>query len=124
MVVHQGFFSFFNCSLRFLLKVTICQALLKIKHGAQHMFVLRSSSILHLAFQSAIRSLLSFEVVLCHSCQFLSCFMIHKLSGMRYLNPSFSSLDLSWVRFHLKPILRMVSIVVLINDPIFSFLSR
>ena len=35
------------------LEVMICQAILKNKHGAQHMFVLRSSSILHLAFRSA-----------------------------------------------------------------------
>ena len=47
-------------------------------------FVLRSSSILHLASQSAILSTLSFEVVLCHSWQFPSCFMIHMLSRMRY----------------------------------------
>ena len=49
------------------LEVMIRQAILQNKHGAQHMFVLRSSSILHLAFQSAILSTLSFEVVLCHS---------------------------------------------------------
>ena len=36
------------------------------------------------AFRSAILSILSSEVVLCHSWQFPSCFMIHKLSGMRY----------------------------------------
>ena len=44
----------------------------------------RCSSILHLAFQSAIPSTLSFEMVLCHSWQFPSCFMIHMLSRMRY----------------------------------------
>ena len=49
------------------LGVKIRQPILQNKHGAQHMFVLRSSSILHLAFRSAIISLLSFEVVLCHS---------------------------------------------------------
>ena len=47
-------------------------------------FVLRRSSILHLALQSAILSTLSFQVVLCHSWQFPSCFMIHILSRMRY----------------------------------------
>ena len=66
-------------------------------------FVLRSSSILHLAFQIAILSILSLAVVLCHFGQFLSCFMIRKVSGMSYLNPSFSSLELSWYKFHLKP---------------------
>ena len=39
-----------------------------------------------------------------------SCFMGDKLSGMRYLNPSISSLELSWVIFHLKPSLRIVAI--------------
>ena len=39
-----------------------------------------------------------------------SCFMIQKLSGMRYLNPSTSSLELSWVIFHLKLSLRIVAI--------------
>ena len=34
MVVRQGFFSFFNISL----EVMICRAILKIKHGVQHMF--------------------------------------------------------------------------------------
>ena len=41
---------------------------------------------------------------------FPSCFMIQKLSGMRYLNPSISSLDLSLVIFHLKLSLRTVAI--------------
>ena len=56
MVVHQGFNSFSKCS------QDSCW---------------KSSNILLPAFQSAIRSTLSFEVVLCHSWQFPSCFMIH-----------------------------------------------
>ena len=47
-------------------------------------FVLRSSSILHLAFQSAILPTLSFEAVLFILDNFPSCFMIHKFSRMRY----------------------------------------
>ena len=43
---------------------------LKINMVFNTCFVLWSSSILHLAFRSAILSLLSFEVVLCHSWQF------------------------------------------------------
>ena len=78
----------------------------------------RSSSILDLAFWSAVFSILSFEVALCHSWQFPSRFMIYKFPGMRYLNPSFSSLELSWYRFHLKPSIGNVSIMVLIYDPI------
>ena len=39
-----------------------------------------------------------------------SCFMIHMLSRMRYLNSSTSSLELSCVMFHLKPSLRIVAI--------------
>ena len=38
------------------------------------------------------------------------------------LNPSISSLELSWVIFHLKPSLRIVAIMVLINDPSSSFI--
>ena len=49
------------------LEVMTRQAILKSKHGAQHMFFLRRSSILLLAFRSAIPSTLSFEVVLYHS---------------------------------------------------------
>ena len=70
MVVHQGFFSFFNCSSRFLLKLRSAKLYSKINMVLNTCFVLRSSSILHLAFQSAILSTLSFQVVLYHSWQF------------------------------------------------------
>ena len=65
---------------------------------------------------------------------FPSCFMIHRFSRVTYLNPSFSlcsrhlfnqltsSLDLSWVIFHLKLSLRILLIMVLINDPSSSFI--
>ena len=66
MVVHQGFFSFFNCSSRFVLNLWSAKLYSKINMVLNTCFVLRSSSILHLAFQSAILSALSFEVVLCH----------------------------------------------------------
>ena len=84
MVVRQGFLSFFICSSRFLLKLWSAKLYSKINMLLNACFVLRSSSILHLAFWSAIISILSFEVVLCHSWQFISCFMIHMLSRMRY----------------------------------------
>ena len=90
MVVRQGFFSFFNCSSRFLSKLWSAKLYSKINMVFNTCFVLRSSSILLLAFRSAIRSTLSFEVVLCHSWQFPSWFMIHKFSRVTYLNPSFS----------------------------------
>ena len=64
MVVHQGFFSFFNCSSRFLLKLWPAKLYSKINLVFNTCFVLRRSSILHLAFRSAILSILSFEVVL------------------------------------------------------------
>ena len=67
MVVRQGFFSFFHCSSRFLLKLRSTKLYSKINMVFNTCFVLRSSSILHLAFRSAILSILSFEVVLCHS---------------------------------------------------------
>ena len=76
MVVRQGFFSFFNCSSRFLLKLWSAKLYSKINMVLNTCFVLRSSSILHLAFQSAILSTLSFEVVLCHSWQFPSMFHV------------------------------------------------
>ena len=67
MMVRQGFFSFFNCSSRFLSKLWPAKLYSKINMVLNTCFVLGSSSILHLAFRSAIRSTLSFEVVLCHS---------------------------------------------------------
>ena len=70
MMVRQGFFSFFNCSSRFLLKLRSTKLYSKINMVLNTCFVLRSSSILHLAFRSAILSTLAFEVVLYHSCQF------------------------------------------------------
>ena len=70
MVLRQGFFSFFNCSSRILSELRSAKPYCKINMVLNTCFVLRRSSILHLAFQSAIRSTLSFEVVLCHSLQF------------------------------------------------------
>ena len=67
MGVGQGFFSFFNCSSRFLSKLWFAKLHSKINMVLNTCFVLRSSSILHLAFRSAILSTLSFEVVLCYS---------------------------------------------------------
>ena len=84
MVVHQGFFSFFNYTSRFLSKLRSTKLYSKINMVFSTCLILRSSSILLLAFQRAILSTLSFEMVLCHSWQFPSCFMIHMLSRMRY----------------------------------------
>ena len=70
MMVHQGFFSFFNCSSRFLSRWWSAKLYSKLNMVLNTCFVLRRSSILLLAFRSAIRSTLSFEVVLCHSWQF------------------------------------------------------
>ena len=95
MVVRQGFLSFFNCFSRFLSELWSVKLYSKINMVLNTYFVLWSSSILHLAFRSAILSLLSFEMVLCHSWLFSSCFMIPKLSRMRYLNPSYFSSSMS-----------------------------
>ena len=70
MVAHQASLSFFNCSSRFLLKLRSAKLYSKINMVLNTCFVLRSSSILHLAFPSSILSALSFKVVLCHSLQF------------------------------------------------------
>ena len=75
MVIHQGFLSFFNCSSRFLSKLWSAKLYSKINMVPNTCFVLMRSSILLLAFRSAIRSTLSFEVVLYHSWQFS--FMFH-----------------------------------------------
>ena len=66
MVVRQGFFSFFNCSSRLLSRWWSAKLYSKLNMVLNTCFVLRSSSILHLAFRSAILSTLSFEMVLCH----------------------------------------------------------
>ena len=49
MMVRQGFFSFFNCSSRFLLKLRSAKLFSKINMVLNTCFFLRSSSILHLA---------------------------------------------------------------------------
>ena len=88
----------------------ICQAILKnLNKLLNTCFVLRSSSILHLAFRSAILSTLFLRWCYAILDNFHSCFMIHKLARMRYLNPSICLLELSWYRFHLKPSIRNVA---------------
>ena len=116
MVVHQGFLSFSKCSI-------------KILFGGAHIFF-----ILHSDVQSLLPYLLRSCYVILDNLSL--CFMIHILSGMRYFKPSFSLrswdlfnwaislLELSWVIFHLKPSLRNVAIVVLINNPSFLLFSR
>ena len=101
MVVRQGFFSFFSCSSRFLSKLRSAKLYSKINRVFNTCFVLRSLSILHIAFRSAILSLLSFEVVLCHFHNFLSCFMIHMLSRMRYFKST--NLFVGVILCHVSP---------------------
>ena len=90
MVVHQGFFSFFNCSSRFLSKLWPAKLYSKINMVPNTCFVLRSSSILHLA--SEVQFFLPYLLRWCYVIldNFPSCFMIHKFSRLTYLNPSFS----------------------------------
>ena len=92
-VLHDG-----SSRIYFLLEVFI-EILFK---GAQTFFIL------HPEVQFFLPYLLRWCYVILDN--FPSCFMIHKLSRMRYLNPSISSLELSWVIFHLKPSLRIVAI--------------
>ena len=84
MVVRQGFLSSFNCSSRFLSKLRSAKLYSKINMVLNTCFVLRSSSILHLAFQSAIPSTLSSRWHYIILDNFHSCFSIHMLSRMRY----------------------------------------
>ena len=107
-------------SSRFLLKLRSAKLYSKIKHGAQHMFCFEafkhSSSCIpkcnsfYLIFWGGVMSLLTIS------------FMFHDsycCQEWGILNPSISLLELSCVIFHLKPSLRNVAIVVLINDPSF-----
>ena len=108
------------------LEVMIRQAILKIKHGAQHIFFSKefkysySSCIpkcnsFYLIFWGGVISFLAISI---HVSRFTIC------QDWGILSPSISSLELSRVTFHWKPSIGNVAIVVLINDPIFSFLSR
>jgi len=67
MMVHQGFLSFSFCSSRFLSELRSAKLYSKNKHGAQHMSCFEEFKYSSVAFQSAIPSTLSLEVVLCHS---------------------------------------------------------
>ena len=90
--------------------VKIRQAILKIKHGAQHMFCFEafkySSSCIskcnsfYLIFWGGVMSFLTFSLRV----SWFTCFQEWGI-----LNPSISSLELSWSRFHLKPSLRNVA---------------
>ena len=122
MVVHQGFLSFFNCSSGFLSKLWPAKLYSKINMVLNTCFVLRSSSILHLAFQSAILSTLSLRWCYVTLDNFLHVSWFICCQEWGILNPSCSlcsrdlfdqstsSLELSWYRFHLKPSLRNVAI--------------
>ena len=106
------------------LEVMIRQAILKIKHGAQHMFCFQefknSSSCIpkcnsfYLIFWDGDMSFLTIWVC-------VSWFTCCQEWGI--LNPSLSSLELSWVRLHLKPSLRNVAMVP-IDNPSFHLFSR
>ena len=124
MVVRQGFFSFFNCSSRFLLKLRSAKLYSKNKHGVQHTFCFEefkysSSCILkcnsfYLIFWGGV---ISFFTISIHVSRFTCC------QEWGILNPLISLLELSCVIFHLKPSLRNVAIMVLINDPSFLLSS-
>ena len=100
MVVHQGFFSFFNCSSRFLLKLWPAKLYSKINMvlntccfwGVQVFFILHSK------VQFFLPYLLRWWYVILDN--FPSSFMIHKLSRMRYFkNHHF----FSWIMRSFQP---------------------
>ena len=80
-------------------------------------FVLWSSSFLLLAFRSAIPSTLSSRWRYIILDNFHSCFVIHMLSRMRYFKSINLFVELSCVKFHLKPSRRIVAIYGAYNDP-------
>ena len=102
MMVHQGFNSFSKCSLRFFSEglkyssscIPKCNSFYRIIWGGVMSFLIISLRV------SWFRSYQEWDI----------------------LNPSISSLELSWVIFHLKPSLRMVVIMVLIYDPSSSYI--
>ena len=71
-------------------------------------FVLRSSSILHLAFRSAILSTLSFEMVLCHPWQFL--LVLHDSQVVR--NELIKSIIFSSFKISFRPINLFVGVIL------------
>ena len=90
MMVHQRFNYFLKCSSRFFSK--------ELKYSSS---CIPKCNSFYLIFSGGVMSFLTI---------FPSCFMIQKLSGMRYLNPSLSSLELSWYSFQLKPSIGNVAI--------------
>ena len=102
MLVHQGFNFFSKCSSSFFLEV--------LKHSSSCNPECNFFLPLHWRWYYVILDNLS------------SCFMIHMLSRMRYLNPSLSSLELSCVMLHLKSSRRIVAIYVAHDDPSSSFI--
>ena len=71
-------------------------------------FVLGSSSILHLAFRSAILSTLSFEMVLCHPWQFL--LVLHDSQVVR--NELIKSIIFSSFKISFRPINLFVGVIL------------
>ena len=104
MRVHQRNNSFSKCSLRFFSKE------------------LKLSSSCYPECNSFFRiiggGIMPFLIIWVHVSWFTCC------QEWGILNPSISSLELSWVIFHLKLSLRNGAIVVLINDPSFLLSSR
>ena len=87
MMVDQGFIPFFNCSSSFLSELRSTKIYSKINMVLNTCFVLRSSSILHLA--SKVQFVLPYHLRWCYVIldNLSLCFMIHMLSRMRYFKP-------------------------------------
>ena len=125
MVVRQGFFSFFNCSSRFLSKLRSAKLYSKINMVLNTCFfseefkyssscILRCSSF-YLIFWGGVISFLTISI---HVLWFTCC------QEWGILNPSISSLELSWYRFHLKHSLRNVVLWCLSMIQVFLLSSR
>ena len=103
MMVHQGFNSFSKCSSRLFSE--------ELKYSSSCSPKCNS---FYLIIWGGVMSFLTIWVrVSCFTC----------CQEWDILNPPISSLDLSCVMFHLKPSLRNVAIMVLINDPSFLLSS-
>ena len=102
MMVHQGFNSFSKCSLRFFSR--------ELKHSPS------CSPECNSFYRIIGGGIMSFLIIWVHVSWFTCC------QEWGILNPSISSLELSWVIFHLKLSLRILLFMVLINDPSSSFI--
>ena len=106
MVVRQGFFSFFNCSSRFLSKLWPAKLYSKLNMVLNTCLVLRGSSLPLLAFRCNSFYFIFWDGVMSFFTIWVCISWFTCCQEWGILNPLIPPLELSWFRFHLKPSLR------------------